>query len=105
MKGYFIRYSKRIQEKKCQVLVLAYSQQHTSYFNVNFQQLVTGHEDPTNWFEQIIYLIGTAGTQLLFAIFSMGVMRQRKDGEYYGIVTNAIYPRYDVTHHWRWRYI
>ena len=28
-------------------------------------QLVTGHEDPTNWFEQIIYLIGTAGTAML----------------------------------------
>ena len=59
-------------------------------------QLVTGHEDPTNWFEQIIYLIGTAGTAMLiaviFAIFSMGVMRQRKMENIMESVTNAIYP-------------
>ncbi|MDU3557433.1 MAG: gluconate:H+ symporter [Staphylococcus epidermidis] len=45
-------------------------------------QLITGHEEATNVFEQIVYFIGTAGTALLiaviFAIFTMGMKQQRK---------------------------
>ena len=59
-------------------------------------QLVTGHEKPTNWFEQVIYLIGTAGTAMLiaviFAIFTMGIMRHHKMEDIMSSVTNAIYP-------------
>ncbi|MBL7573717.1 gluconate permease [Staphylococcus saccharolyticus] len=59
-------------------------------------QLITGHEEAKSWFEQIIYLIGTAGTAMLiavvFAIFSMGVMRRRKMEYIMESVTNAIYP-------------
>ena len=59
-------------------------------------QLITGHEKAKSWFEQIIYLIGPAGTAMLiavvFAIFSMGVMRRRKMEYIMESVTNAIYP-------------
>lgn len=59
-------------------------------------QLVTGHEDPTNWFESILYLIGTAGTAMLialiFAIFTMGIARGRKMSQIMDSATNAIYP-------------
>ena len=59
-------------------------------------QLVTGHETAKNLFEQIIYFIGTAGTAMLisviFAIFSMGLHRERKMDDIMKSVTNAIYP-------------
>ena len=59
-------------------------------------QLVTGHEPAKNLFEQIIYFIGTAGTAMLisviFAIFSMGLHRERKMDDIMKSVTNAIYP-------------
>ena len=59
-------------------------------------QLVTGHENAKNLFEQIIYFIGTAGTAMLisviFAIFSMGLHRGRKMDDIMKSVTNAIYP-------------
>lgn len=59
-------------------------------------QLVTGHENAKNLFEQIIYFIGTAGTAMLisviFAIFSMGLHRERKMDDIMKSVTNAIYP-------------
>ena len=59
-------------------------------------QLVTGHENAKNLFEQIIYFIGTAGTAMLisviFAIFSMGLHRGRKMDAIMKSVTNAIYP-------------
>ena len=59
-------------------------------------QLVTGHENAENLFEQIIYFIGTAGTAMLisviFAIFSMGLHRERKMDDIMKSVTNAIYP-------------
>ncbi|HDC5170711.1 TPA: gluconate permease [Staphylococcus aureus] len=59
-------------------------------------QLVTGHDKPTNLFESIIYMIGTAGTAMLiavlFAIVTMGLMRKRKMNHIMESVTNAIYP-------------
>ena len=59
-------------------------------------QLVTGHEKATNIVEAIIYMVGTAGTAMLiaviFAIYSMGIMRQRKMDDIMDSVTNAIYP-------------
>lgn len=59
-------------------------------------QLVTGHENAKSLFEQIIYFIGTAGTAMLisviFAIFSMGLHRERKMDDIMKSVTNAIYP-------------
>ncbi|MBT9985302.1 gluconate:H+ symporter [Staphylococcus aureus] len=59
-------------------------------------QLVTGHGKPTNLFESIIYMIGTAGTAMLiavlFAIVTMGLMRKRKMNHIMESVTNAIYP-------------
>lgn len=59
-------------------------------------QLVTGHENAENLFEQIIYFIGTAGTAMLisviFAIFTMGLRRGRKMDDIMKSVTNAIYP-------------
>ncbi|MBO1198512.1 gluconate permease [Staphylococcus simiae] len=59
-------------------------------------QLVTGHEQPTNMIESIIYMVGTAGTAMLiaviFAIYSMGILRQRKMDDIMESVTNAIYP-------------
>ena len=45
-------------------------------------QLITGHEEATNVFEQIVYFTGTASTAMLiaviFAIFTMGTKQQRK---------------------------
>ena len=59
-------------------------------------QLITGHEEAKNLFEQIVYFIGTAGTVMLisviFAIFSMGLNRGRKMDDIMKSVTNAIYP-------------
>ena len=59
-------------------------------------QLITGHEEATNVFEQIVYFIGTAGTALLiaviFAIFTMGMKQQRKMEDIMKSVTHAIYP-------------
>ena len=59
-------------------------------------QLMTGHEEAKNLFEQIVYFIGTAGTAMLisviFAIFSMGLNRGRKMDDIMKSVTNAIYP-------------
>ena len=59
-------------------------------------QLITGHEEAKNLFEQIVYFIGTAGTAMLisviFAIFSMGLNRGRKMDDIMKSVTNAIYP-------------
>ncbi len=59
-------------------------------------QLVTGHENAENLFEQIIYFIGTAGTAMLisviFAILTMGLHRGRKMDDIMKSVTNAIYP-------------
>lgn len=59
-------------------------------------QLITGHDTPQNGFEHIIYFIGTAGTAMLisvmFAIFSMGLMRGRKMTAVMESATNAIYP-------------
>lgn len=59
-------------------------------------QLITGHEEAKNLFEQIVYFIGTAGTAMLisviFAIFSMGLNRGRKMDDIMNSVTNAIYP-------------
>lgn len=58
-------------------------------------QLITGHEEAKNLFEQIVYFIGTAGTAMLisviFAIFSMGLNRGRKMDDIMKSVTNAIY--------------
>ena len=51
---------------------------------------------PTNLFESIIYMVGTAGTAMLiavlFAIVTMGLMRKRKMNHIMESVTNAIYP-------------
>lgn len=59
-------------------------------------QLVTGNAKPTNLFESIIYMVGTAGTAMLiavlFAIVTMGLMRKRKMNHIMESVTNAIYP-------------
>ncbi|MCG2095163.1 gluconate:H+ symporter [Staphylococcus epidermidis] len=59
-------------------------------------QLITGHEEATNVFEQIVYFIGTAGTAMLiaviFAIFTMGTKQQRKMEDIMKSVTQAIYP-------------
>ena len=59
-------------------------------------QLITGHEEATNVFEQIVYFIGTAGTAMLiaviFAIFTMGMKQQRKMEDIMKSVTHAIYP-------------
>lgn len=59
-------------------------------------QLITGHDEPKNTFEGIIYFIGTAGTAMLiaviFAIFSMGIQRGRKVDAIMDSVSNAIYP-------------
>lgn len=59
-------------------------------------QLITGHQEAKNVFEQIIYFIGTAGTAMLisviFAIFSMGLHRGRKMDDIMKSVTDAIYP-------------
>lgn len=45
-------------------------------------QLVTGHENAENLFEQIIYFIGTAGTAMLisviFAIFQWAYIEEEK---------------------------
>ena len=58
-------------------------------------QLITGHEEATNVFEQIVYFIGTAGTAMLiaviFAIFTMGMKQQRKMEDIMKSVTHAIY--------------
>ena len=58
-------------------------------------QLITGHEEAKNLFEQIVYFIGTFGTAMLisviFAIFSMGLNRGRKMDDIMKSVTNAIY--------------
>lgn len=59
-------------------------------------QLVTGHDTPKNSVESIIYLIGNAGTAMLiaviFAIFTMGILRKRKMEDIMESVTQAIYP-------------
>ena len=60
-------------------------------------QLVTGHTDgATNAFESFIYFIGTAGTAMLiavlFAIFSMGLMRGIPMKDVMDTLTQAIYP-------------
>lgn len=59
-------------------------------------QLITGHDSPKNAFESIIYLIGNAGTAMLiaviFAIFTMGILRHRKMDHIMESVTQAIYP-------------
>lgn len=59
-------------------------------------QLITGHDSPKNAFESFIYLIGNAGTAMLiaviFAIFTMGVLRHRKMENIMESVTQAIYP-------------
>lgn len=59
-------------------------------------QLITGHDSPKNAFESIIYLIGNAGTAMLiaviFAIFTMGILRHRKMDHVMESVTQAIYP-------------
>lgn len=59
-------------------------------------QLITGHDSPKNAFESSIYLIGNAGTAMLiaviFAIFTMGVLRHRKMENIMESVTQAIYP-------------
>ncbi|WP_210131650.1 gluconate:H+ symporter [Staphylococcus sp. GDK8D30P] len=61
-------------------------------------QLITGHEDGkgTNFLENFIYFIGTAGTAMLisviFAIYSMGLHRGKKMQETMQSVTNSIYP-------------
>ncbi|WP_438873405.1 GntT/GntP/DsdX family permease, partial [Staphylococcus cohnii] len=59
-------------------------------------QLVTGHDTPKNNVESIIYLIGNAGTAMLiaviFAIFTMGILRKRKMEDIMESVTQAIYP-------------
>ncbi|QLK86436.1 gluconate:H+ symporter [Staphylococcus sp. 17KM0847] len=60
-------------------------------------QLVTGHTDgATNHFESFIYFIGTAGTAMmiavLFAIFSMGLMRGYAMKDVMETLTQAIYP-------------
>ncbi len=39
-------------------------------------QLVTGHDKPTNLFESIIYMIGTAGTAMLIS----SIICNRYDG-------------------------
>lgn len=59
-------------------------------------QLITGHDTPKNSVESIIYLIGNAGTAMLiaviFAIFTMGILRKRKMEDIMESVTQAIYP-------------
>ncbi|MCH4457814.1 gluconate:H+ symporter [Staphylococcus haemolyticus] len=61
-------------------------------------QLITGHEDGkgTNFIENFIYFIGTAGTAMvisvIFAIYSMGLHRGKKMQETMQSVTNSIYP-------------
>lgn len=59
-------------------------------------QLITGHEEAKNVFEQIVYFIGTAGTAMLiaviFAIFTMGMKQHRKMEDIMNSVTHAIYP-------------
>lgn len=59
-------------------------------------QLITGHDSPKNAFESFIYLIGNAGTAMLiaviFAIFTMGVLRHKKMENIMESVTQAIYP-------------
>ncbi|AVQ33441.1 gluconate permease [Staphylococcus muscae] len=60
-------------------------------------QLVSGHTDgATNAFESFIYFIGTAGTAMLiavlFAIFSMGLMRGIAMKDVMDTLTQAIYP-------------
>lgn len=61
-------------------------------------QLITGHADGkgTNFIENFIYFIGTAGTAMvisvIFAIYSMGLHRGKKMQETMQSVTNSIYP-------------
>ena len=45
-------------------------------------QLITGHDqEPTNWFESIVYLLGSSVTAMLlavlFAIYSMGIKQSK----------------------------
>ncbi len=60
-------------------------------------QLVTGHESgPKNHLERIIYFVGNAGTAMLiaviFAIFSMGILRGKSTKQVMNTLTEAIYP-------------
>ena len=60
-------------------------------------QLVTGHEsEPKNHLERIIYFVGNAGTAMLiaviFAIFSMGILRGKSTKQVMNTLTEAIYP-------------
>lgn len=60
-------------------------------------QLVTGHESgPKNHLERIIYFEGNAGTAMLiaviFAIFSMGILRGKSTKQVMNTLTEAIYP-------------
>ncbi|MBT2814924.1 gluconate permease [Staphylococcus coagulans] len=60
-------------------------------------QLVTGHESgPKNHLERIIYFVGNAGTAMLiaviFAIFSMGILRGKSTKQVMNTLTKAIYP-------------
>ena len=60
-------------------------------------QLISGHQQgATNFFERILYFIGSAGMAMLlaviFAIYSMGLKQRRKMSEVMDSVTQAIYP-------------
>lgn len=61
-------------------------------------QLITGQEDGrgSNFIENAIYFIGAPGTAMvisvIFAIFSMGLLRGKRMGEIMESVTNSIYP-------------
>lgn len=59
-------------------------------------ELITGHSEPKNLFEQVIYFVGTAGTAMLiavlFAFWSMGMRQRRKVSDVMTSVSEAIYP-------------
>nr|WP_263314724.1 gluconate:H+ symporter [Mammaliicoccus sp. Marseille-Q6498] len=60
-------------------------------------QLITGHQDgPTNWFESVVYLIGSSVTAMLiavlFAIYSMGLRQTRTMSEIMKTFEQAIGP-------------
>ena len=72
-------------------------------------QLITGHEEAKNLFEQIVYFIGTAGTAMLisviFAIFN-GLEPWQKDGRHYEVSYKCHLSNwYDDLNHWWWWHI